>query len=80
MKSYKSSPDPQFRLMKNSFTGITLIYLLVMLGLTAVSVWLAVTFSPFWFIATLITGGYSAVLTIVMVVHRKMLNSVERDW
>lgn len=72
--------DKTQRTMKNGMTAVGIIFFLVALALTVVSVVLAVNVSGWFFIATLIVGGYTLIAGIMIVLQRKMLNMVERDW
>lgn len=77
---FKTEPDPEFKALKNGFAAIGLTYLLVMLVLTALSIFLALTVSPWFFIGTVIAGGYSLIVGVVIIVQRIMLNSISKDW
>lgn len=78
-----TSPDSagrHFKAAKNSMTAIALAYLVVMLILTGLSIWLALTISPWFFVGTAFAGGYSLVLTVVVIGQRIVMNSVGKDW
>jgi hypothetical protein len=78
--AFKTQEDPSFTLAKNGFAAIGLTYLLVMLAITALSIWLALAVSPWFFIGTVIAGGYSLIVAVVIVVQRVILNSMSKDW
>lgn len=67
------------RSMKNGMTAVGIIFLLVALTLTVVSIVLAVQVSGWFFIATVILGGYTLSAGIVVILQRKMMNSMS-DW
>jgi uncharacterized membrane protein YccC len=76
-------PSPEgrhFKAAKNGMTAIALAYLAVMLILTGLSIWLALAVSPWFFIGTVIAGGYSLVLTVVVIAQRFVMNSVGKGW
>lgn len=66
------------RTVKNGVTAIGLIYLLVALALTIVSVVLAVQVSGWFLIATFILGGYTLAAAVIVVIQRKLLKM--SDW
>lgn len=72
--------DKTQRTMKNGMTAVGIVFFLVALALTVVSVVLAVNVSGWFFIATLIVGGYTLIAGIMVILQRKMLSMVERDW
>lgn len=72
--------DKTQRTMKNGMTAVGIIFFLVALALTVVSVVLAVNVSGWFFIATLIVGGYTLIAGIMVILQRKMLSNMERDW
>lgn len=76
---FPSSFDKAERTMKNGMTAVGIIFLLVALALTIVSIVLAVNVSGWFFIATVILGGYTLAATVMVVLQRKMMNSM-RDW
>lgn len=67
--------EKDFNEVKNTFTAIGVIIVAVALVLTIVSVVLALTVSPWFFIATFILGAYTLVGGLGVFVQRKMLNS-----
>lgn len=77
---FSSNFDKTQRAMKNGATAIGLVVFFIALALTVLSVVLAVNVSGWFFIATLIVGGYTLISGIVVVLQRKMLSNMERDW
>jgi hypothetical protein len=67
--------EKDFKSVKNGFTAIGVVVVLVALVLTIVSVVVALTVSPWFFIATVILGGYTLVGGLGVFVQRKMLNA-----
>lgn len=67
--------EKDFNEVKNTFTAIGVIIVAVALVLTIVSVVLALTVSPWFFIATVVLGGYTLAGGLGVLLQRKMLNA-----
>lgn len=67
--------EKDFKTIKSGFLGIGLIVVLVALALTILSIVLAVNVSGWFFIATVILGGYTLVAAIGVFLQGKILNS-----
>lgn len=67
--------EKDFKTIKNGFTAIGVVVVAVALVLTIASIVVALTVSPWFFIATAILGGYTIVGAVVVSVQRKMLNT-----
>lgn len=67
--------EKDFKTIKNGFTAIGVVVVAVALVLTIASIVVALTISPWFFIATAILGGYTIVGAVVVSVQRKMLNT-----
>lgn len=63
-----------FKVIKNAAFGMGMLVVLIALFLTAVSVFLGITVSPWFFIGTVITGGYTLLVTGAVLIQRYILN------
>lgn len=66
--------EKDFNTVKNGFTAIGVVVVAVALVLTIASIVVAVTVSPWFFIATFLLGAYTLVGGIAVFVQRKILN------
>jgi hypothetical protein len=66
----------EVKTMKNGMTAFAGVILLIGLIFTGISLVLALTLSPWWFIAVAVCGAYSVVITTWLVVMRKIMNKV----
>lgn len=66
--------DETINVIKNAATGMGLIVVFIALFLTIVTIVLGVTVSPWFFIGSVLAGGYTLAMTGAVLIQRYLLN------
>lgn len=70
IKDFDADTQRKFNVIKNTATGISVSIILIALTFTILTIILAVTVSPWFFIATIIVGGYTLLMIAVIAIQR----------